>query len=225
MTRTEKFGKRLRQLRAEKEAREQRKWTTDDVGKALGMTQSTYSNYENALRVPALDVIERIADFYKVSPAYIACFSDYKGNTDGDALLVLPALTENAKEAAANSLGDFGVSSELLATYGLERQDVLIDVVLDNSMAPTLIKNDVVILRRMADTPKNAIPHGLYCLKDPSGQTWFRWVKREINGVVQVYPESTTHYQKFEFTPEQFEEYTVLGSILKVIRAPSTDAL
>lgn len=225
MTRTEKFATRLRQLRAEKEAREQRKWTTDDVGKALGMTQSTYSNYENALRVPALDVIERIADFYNVNPAYIACFSDYKGNTDGDALLVLPDLTSNAKASFSNSLGDFGVSSELLATYGLTRKDILVDVVVDNSMAPHLIKNDVVLLRRLGDTPKSALPHGLYCLKDPTGQTWFRWVKREINGVVQVYPESTTHYQKFEFTPEEFEQFTVLGSILKVIRAPSADAL
>lgn len=226
MTRNEKFGERLRQLRAEKEARDGRKWTTEDVGKALGMTQSTYSNYENSLRMPALDGIERIAQFYKVSPSYIACFSDHRGNTDGDALLVLPTMTHYAKAAFANPLGDFGVSAELLATYGLSQVDILIDVVPDNAMAPSLQKNDVVILRRLGDISKQNLPHNLYCLKDDSGQTWFRWVKREIDGSVKVYPENTTHYDEFTFSQEQFDtNYQVMGSILKVIREPKPEVL
>ncbi|MCG6216248.1 LexA family transcriptional regulator [Vibrio furnissii] len=224
MTRNELFSSRLRSLRIEREAQDQRRWTAEDVGKSLGMSQSTFSNYENGLRIPSLDVIERIAKFYKVSPAYISGFSDYKGNTDSDALLVLPTMTEHAKTMFANPLGDYGVSEEVLTRYGLSRSDILIDVVQDNSMAPLLLKDDVVILRRDVN-PTQHVPHGLYCVRSPDGKTWLRWVKQELDGSVKVYPENSTHFESFTFNSEDFAHYTILGSIFKIIREPKTDVI
>lgn len=225
MTRNEIFAKRLRHLRAEKEATEQKRWSARDVGRVLGMSQSTYSNYENALRIPTLDTIEQIAAFFKVNPAYVCGFSEYKGNSDSDAMLVLPAMTDKAQQFCSNSLGDFGVSPELLKKHGLTKDHILVDVIDDNAMAPQLIKGDVVIVRRLVDIDRNALPHGLYCLKNPGGETWFRWVRREIDGTIQVYPEKTTHYASFSLTPEEFQDYTVLGSVFKVIREPKPDEL
>lgn len=224
MTRNELFSSRLRNLRIEKEAKDQRRWTAEDVGKHLGMSQSTFSNYENGLRIPSLDVIERIAGFYKVSPSYLTGFTEHKGNTDSDAFLVLPSMSTNAKATFANPLGDYGISEEWLKQRGLTSSDVFIDVVADNSMAPTLLKDDVVILKRLADTG-SAIAHGLYCLKDTDGHTWLRWVKRELDGTVNVYPENDTHFQKFTFKPEEFEKYTVMGTLLKIIREPKSDVI
>ncbi len=224
MTRNELFSSRLRSLRIEKEAQEQRRWTAEDVGKSLGMSQSTFSNYENGLRIPSLDVIERIAKFYKVSPAYITGFSDYKGNTDSDAFLVLPSMTDHAKTTFANSLGDYGISEEMLKRHGLSRSDILVDVVQDNSMAPTLIKDDVVILRRDLNRTQH-LPHGLYCVKSPDGKTWLRWVKQELDGSVKVYPENTTHFESFTFNSDDFSHYSILGSIFKIIREPKADTI
>ncbi|EOW9224833.1 helix-turn-helix domain-containing protein [Vibrio cholerae] len=214
---------RLRELRKQKEIDDGRPWTADQVGKAIGIGQSTYSNYENEIRKPSLDRIEELAAFYKVTPSYLAAFTDHKGSTGGDALHVTPMMTESAKEMSINPSGDYSISIELLEMHGLRKESILVDAIQDNAMAPHLIKGDVVIVKREPNLTIETLPLGIYCIKEQNGRTWMRWVKREINGTVKVYPENSTHYDSITLSEEDFKQFTILGTIFRVIRKPKFD--
>ncbi len=60
-----KIGKRLRDLREEEGLLQK------DVAKALGISRSTYTNYEQGTREPSLDMVVKLCDFYKVSADYL----------------------------------------------------------------------------------------------------------------------------------------------------------
>lgn len=49
-----------------KELRKQLGKTQEEVAKDLNITQSTYSNYENGLRQPNIEMLIDLADYYKV---------------------------------------------------------------------------------------------------------------------------------------------------------------
>lgn len=226
MTRNEKFAKRLRELRKEKEIRDGRNYTCEAVGKAIGITPSGYINYENALRIPKLDVIEKIASFYNVSPSYIACFSDNKGNSNNESLLVMPTMTAQAKEDSASPLGDYGLSPELLKKHNLTQADILIEIIKDNAMSDFLIKDDVVIIKKTKDVDLENLNFNIYFLKDKNGGLWARWIKKEMDGQYKIYPNKTNHYESFTFTQDEFtERFDVVGTIFKIIRAPQVDTL
>lgn len=50
-----------------KQIRQSRNKTQLDVAKAIGITQFTYSNYENEKTEPPLSILKKIADYFDVS--------------------------------------------------------------------------------------------------------------------------------------------------------------
>lgn len=60
-----KFNDRLRKLRADNG------YTLKVVAQGIGIPLSTYSNYEQGIREPSLDTINRICNFYGVSADYL----------------------------------------------------------------------------------------------------------------------------------------------------------
>jgi len=59
------FQERLRKLRKE------RNLSQDDVGQSLNIGGRTVGNYESGGRLPALDTLVKLADFYGVSADYL----------------------------------------------------------------------------------------------------------------------------------------------------------
>ncbi len=66
------LAKRLRQLRKEKGL------TQAQVAIYCDITEKAYQNYELMSREPKLDILIRIADFYKVSLDYLTGRTDNK---------------------------------------------------------------------------------------------------------------------------------------------------
>ncbi len=66
------FAKRLRQLRDEKELRQK------DLAEKLGYARTTIANYEQASRLPPLDTLFKIADYFQVSMDYLLGRTDVK---------------------------------------------------------------------------------------------------------------------------------------------------
>ncbi|MEE0681452.1 MAG: helix-turn-helix transcriptional regulator, partial [Christensenellales bacterium] len=63
---------RLKELRLDKDLKQQ------TLADELGIHQSTYSLYENGhINIP-LEIIIKIADYYKVNLDYVACRTDIK---------------------------------------------------------------------------------------------------------------------------------------------------
>ena len=60
-----KFNERLRQLRSEAG------YTLKVAAEGVGIPLSTYSNYEQGIREPSLDMINRICNFYGVTADFL----------------------------------------------------------------------------------------------------------------------------------------------------------
>ena len=65
-----KIKERLKELRLEKDV------TQRAVASAIGITLSAYSNYEQGLREPCLDIIIKLCKYYKTSADYLIGLSD-----------------------------------------------------------------------------------------------------------------------------------------------------
>lgn len=59
--------------------REDNDFKQKDVAEYLGVSQNTYSQYENGVIALTDDIILKLADFYKVSVDYLLDRSDKKG--------------------------------------------------------------------------------------------------------------------------------------------------
>jgi len=67
----EKFCKRLRELRHEKELKQ------IDVAKAMNVVVGTISNWEVARSFPSLEELIRLADFFGVTTDYLLGRTDF----------------------------------------------------------------------------------------------------------------------------------------------------
>jgi transcriptional regulator with XRE-family HTH domain len=65
------FGDRLRELRTEKELRQ------EDLGKIVGVVKSTVSQWESGERTPDASTLLKLADFFKVSIDFLLDLTKY----------------------------------------------------------------------------------------------------------------------------------------------------
>lgn len=72
MENIEKVGKRLRTLREEKNI------TQEELGKILGTSHVTIGRYENGERIPKLDILIDLANYFDVSLDYLLFRSNKK---------------------------------------------------------------------------------------------------------------------------------------------------
>lgn len=72
MENIEKVGKRLRALREEKNI------TQEELGKILGTSHVTIGRYENGERIPKLDILIDLANYFETSLDYLLFRSDKK---------------------------------------------------------------------------------------------------------------------------------------------------
>ncbi|MEB8713171.1 helix-turn-helix domain-containing protein [Bacillus thuringiensis] len=64
------FGKRLKELRGNK--------TQEEVAAGIGISRPRYSHFENNRNEPDLDLIQKMADYYKVTTDYLLGRSEDK---------------------------------------------------------------------------------------------------------------------------------------------------
>lgn len=80
---TQRQGARLRLLHAEKEQREGRRITQDEIGAAIGTTGGAYGHYERGrVRIP-IELLPALSRYYEVSPLYLLGLPDEPGLPPG----------------------------------------------------------------------------------------------------------------------------------------------
>lgn len=70
------FAERLRKLRNEKDI------TLDELAEILETTKATLSRYENSLREPKAEFVQRVANYFNVTTDYIMGQSDFRESAD-----------------------------------------------------------------------------------------------------------------------------------------------
>lgn len=106
------FSERLKELRGKK--------TLQEVSDAIGITRVAMGYYEKGERKPDIEMLYRIADFYKVSADYLIGITDVKTtNIETKAIAKNIGLSENA----INVLSD---ENNIGSTHVLKCIDILI---------------------------------------------------------------------------------------------------
>jgi len=65
------MSERLKQLRKEKGVKQ------IEVAQAIGVTLSAYSNYEQGIREPSIDIIKKLCRYFDISADYLLGLKDY----------------------------------------------------------------------------------------------------------------------------------------------------
>ncbi|MED1201984.1 helix-turn-helix domain-containing protein [Heyndrickxia acidicola] len=75
------FGKRLRELRKKKGL------TMKEFGNKFSLAESTISGYENGIRKPDIELVDKFADFFEVSSDYLLGRTDSPNPTINSSIL------------------------------------------------------------------------------------------------------------------------------------------
>ena len=84
---------RLRHLRKDNN------FTQQDIANKLNVSQNAVYNWESGKREPSLEIIEKLAEIYNVSPSYIVGWDEYAEINDKDAEIafeILKYVNDNA---------------------------------------------------------------------------------------------------------------------------------
>ena len=94
---TNVFSERLKELRGER--------TLQEVANEIGITRVALGYYEKGERKPDIEILYRIADFYKVSSDYLIGISNVKTqDTEIKGIALKTGLSEKSIEKICNAL-------------------------------------------------------------------------------------------------------------------------
>ncbi|MCG7551601.1 XRE family transcriptional regulator [Pseudoalteromonas sp. Of7M-16] len=200
----ELIANRLKQLRVNKG------WTADETAKKLGISRSRYLNWECAARTPKLDMFPKIAKLFNTTAAYAAGFTDELDPRNQDSKFVSadqPKLNNNNLSLISSNIA---FSIELLKNKALTSNDIILLKVMDGNMSPTLMKGDDALI----DLSKTIVTEpDIFALQEPSGQIWFRWIRKELGGGYTVYANDKEHTKEQLFSESEFKKLDVLGRL------------
>jgi repressor LexA len=153
---------RIKYLRAEKGI------SQNELAKALGLTQQAISAYENGLREPDLETLQKIADFFDVSLDYLLGRTDIRnsdiltkaGLVEFDKSKTVPIPIIGSVRAGTNGILAY---EEILGVENVE-QDIIKDEakyfflrVKGDSMYPEIQEGDLVLVRQQSDVESGEI--------------------------------------------------------------------
>lgn len=128
-----------------KSLREKRGVMQQDVCEALNIEQSTLANYENNRRVPKVEILMKIADYYNVSVDYLL------GRDRADAENHrIPVLGNVAAGLPLSAIQDVEGWEEIPSTFGDAREYFALTVK-GHSMEPRIWDGDRVIVHKQSD--------------------------------------------------------------------------
>ncbi|KHO63394.1 SOS-response transcriptional repressors (RecA-mediated autopeptidases) [Thermoanaerobacter sp. YS13] len=153
---------RIRDLRTEKGI------SQNELAKALGLTQQAISAYENGLREPDLETLNKIANYFNVSIDYLLGRTDIRnsdiltkaGLVEFDKSKTVPIPIIGSVRAGTNGILAY---EEILGVENVE-QDIIKDEakyfflqVKGDSMYPEIKEGDLVLVRQQSDVESGDI--------------------------------------------------------------------
>jgi len=103
--------------------RKQKKLTQQDLAEIIGVDRVTLARYESGARLPSLEVLIKLADFFEVSVDYLLGRTDLPSAKNENKE---PVLDESITKAAAH--GPDGANNDAIALLNDRLDDILNEV-------------------------------------------------------------------------------------------------
>ena len=207
---------RLRELRGRK--------SQTQIANALGITQRTYSNYENEYTQPDYDVIKKMSEYFGVSVDYLlgrtsapSSLSNISNVYTPDAIVQFPVIG-SIKAGYDGMVEEFGTGESIIIPIemlgGRPPEDFLAFQVRGNSMYPKLIDGDRVLVLRTDSVDSGATAVVAYNGDEATikkvvyeqGQDWM--------DLIPANPE----YETRRIKGTDLEQCRIIGKAVKLIR-------
>lgn len=206
------IAKRLRQCRSEKG------WTIDETVKQLGIGTSTYSNWEQGLRKPKLEAFVLLAEAFGTTPAYLACFVDYKHKDTGPRDLIStnhPTATIKGETVNLDNVANqCAYELAYLKSRYLDENKLVSIIATDSTMKGVIDKGDELLIDRSATT---VAKNDLFAIL-VNNQVWIRWIRPEIPGGFTLAAEDKSQYNDTRLTQAELDELAVIGRVIRISR-------
>lgn len=191
------FSNRLRELRREKQL------TQEDLAKALKISKSAISMYENGNREPDFETLEAIADYFNVDMNYLLGKQSAKS---------VSPVYEAA--AGAGRIGD-GTPTDEVKGIMLEADQVFVTVH-GKSMEPTLYDGDLVIVQ--ATNVVDGMDQ-IALVKINGDMATLKRVEVKADGITLI-GDNVAEYKPHFYTAREVQELpvTIEGIVVKLVR-------
>ena len=138
--------KKLRELRTAKGL------SLKELGKVIGVAESTMSLYETGKRQPDYNNLKRLADYFDVTVDSLLD-RDYPADTRGIKIPVLGRVQAGIPVEAVEDIIDYEEITPEMASLG----DLFALIVKGDSMEPRIKDGDIVIIRKQPDIESGEI--------------------------------------------------------------------
>ncbi len=202
------IGKRIKRLR------EKKGLTQAEFGKLLGLTDKAVSTWENDIKVPRMATLQRIADLFCISTAYLVGEPEEKKAGGALKIPVMGNVAAGTPITAVQEYIDLADSDtweeipEALARTG----KFFALRINGDSMEPKMSRGDIVIVRQQSDINSGEI--GIAMVGD--GEATCKKIKKRPDGIMLI--STNPKYEPMYYTNEQIEELPVciIGKVVEL---------
>lgn len=202
------IGKRIKGLR------ERNGYTQAEFGKLLGLSDKAVSTWENDIKVPRMNTLQKIADIFNVSTSYLVGEKENKHLRGAVKIAVMGNVAAGTPITAIQEYIDIGDSDtweeipEALASTG----DFFALRINGDSMEPKMSRGDIVIVRQQPDVNSGEI--GIVMVGD--GEATCKKIKKRPDGILLI--STNPKYEPMYYNNEQIEELPVriIGKVIEL---------
>lgn len=202
------IGDRLRERRLKKgwTAREASTAASYAVPEHLGpISTGRWQNWECAQRKPDTELYPYLAKVLDTTPQYLAGWTDEAGIGVETNKYIIANINQGGEA------DELAFNVEALKRHGLHEHKLHLLQVADDAMKPDMQRGNLILIDKTATDITGA---GIYALQTQGGDTFIRYVRRDIGSGYSVYANDEKHAPTKNFSDDEFAAITVLGKFV-----------
>ena len=204
------FGKRIKLMR------EKKGWTQAELGERLGLSDKAVSTWEKDIKVPRVSTIQKIADLFHVSQAFLLG-EEERSARPNRASVKIPVLGNVAAGTPIMAveeyfdIGDCDTWEEIPEALAHTGQFFGLRINGD-SMEPKMSRGDIVIVRQQNDINSGEI--GIVMVGNEEATC--KKIKKRPDGIMLI--STNPKYEPMFYNNEQIEELPVciIGKVVEL---------
>ena len=196
-----------------KEFRKLNGLTQEKLAKIIGVSRSTIAMYESNASEPDIQTLERLAKYFNISIDELLGMNTTVKKVQGIKIPVLGSIPAGIPLEAIQDIVDYEEIPEALARNG----EFFALKVKGDSMAPTILNGDIVIVRKQEDADSGSI-----CVVMINGyDATLKEIKKELGGIWILPRNPNSDFKPTFYSNEEIESLPIriLGVAIEIRRS------